>query len=93
LQRKLAAEERKRKAYLAELAKQFPEIWKKVKGLAEEKTGPAYAQAVELLVDLSDAYTQAGRDEEFRTQFSNFTSNHSRQSALFRRMREAGLPV
>jgi len=93
LQRKIAEEERKRREYLAGLAKQFPEIWKKVEGFAEEKTGPAYERAVELLVDLHDAYTQAGHDEEFKTRFSNFASNRNRQSALFRRMREAGLLV
>lgn len=92
-QRKIAEEERKRREYLAGLAKQFPEIWKKVEGFAEEKKGSAYEQAVKLLVDLYDAYAQAGRDEEFKTRFSNFNSNLSRQSALFRRMREAGLPV
>ncbi len=92
-QRKIAEEERKRREYLAGLIKQFPEIWKRVEGFAEEKTGPVYEQAVELLVDLYDAYAQAGRDEEFKTRFSNFASNRSRQSALFRRMREAGLPV
>jgi len=93
LQRKIAEEERKRREYLAGLAKQFPEIWEKVEKFAGEKTGPAYEQAVKLLVDLYDAYTQAGRDEEFKTRFSDFTSNRNRQSALFRRMREAGLPV
>ena len=91
LQRKRAAEERKRRAYLDELAKRFPETWEKIEGLAEEKKASPYAQAVELLVDLSDAYVQAGRAEEFRTRFSNFVSQHKRKSALMRRMREAGL--
>jgi len=93
LQRKRAAEERKRKEYLVELAKQFPTTWNKVENFAEEKIGTAYAQAVVLLVDLSDAYDQAGSAEEFRTRFSNFTSKYKNRPALIRRIEEAGLKL
>ena len=92
-QRKLAAEERKRRSYLAELAKQFPETWKRVEALAEDKKAAAYERAVELLVDLSDAYDQEGRDEEFRTIIFSFATRRKRQSALIRRMKNADLEL
>ena len=91
LERKRAAEERKRRKYLAELATQFPENWEKVEGLAERQIASSYAEAVDLLMDLSDAYDQMGCTREFVTQFSQFLSRHQRRTALIRRMKEAGL--
>jgi hypothetical protein len=93
LQRKRATEERKRKEYLVELAKQFPTTWNKVEKFTEEKTGTAYAQAVVLLVDLSDAYDQARNAEEFKTRFSDFISKYKNRPALIRRIEEAGLKL
>ncbi len=91
LERKRAAEERKRRKYLAELAKRFPEEWENAEELAERQTGTSYAEAVELLVDLSAAYDQAERTKEFNTRLSQFLSRHQRRPALIRRMKEAGL--
>jgi hypothetical protein len=91
LQRKLAAEERERKKYLAGLVEKFPETWRDVERLTGEMTNSSYERTVELLVDLSDAYDQAGRFEEFETRFSSFVSKHKRKSSLTRKMREAGL--
>jgi len=91
LQRKRAAEERERRKYLAELVERFPETWEDAEGLTGEMTSASYERAVELLVDLSDAYDQAGRFEEFETRFSSYVSKHKRKSSLTRRMREAGL--
>jgi len=91
LQRKRAAEERERRKYLAELVERFPETWEEVEGLTGEMTSASYERAVELLVDLSDAYDQAGRFEEFETRFSSYVSKHKRKSSLTRKMREAGL--
>ena len=88
-----AEEERKRKAYLAEMAKQFPATWDKVEKFTEEKTGTAYEQAVKLLVDLSDAYVQAENTEEFRIRFSNFITKYKNRSVLIRRINEAGLKL
>jgi hypothetical protein len=90
-ERRRAAAERKRRKYLDELAKRFPEEWEKVEGLAERQTGSAYAEAVESLVDMSDAYNQAGHTKEFNTQLSQFLSRHQHRAALIKRMNEAGL--
>ncbi|MFC1718809.1 hypothetical protein ACFL6S_34475 [Candidatus Poribacteria bacterium] len=91
LERERAAEERRRRKYLAGLGERFPENWGKIEELAKRQTGSAYGEAVELLVDLSDAYEQLGRAKEFNTQFSRFLSRHQRRTALMRRMKEAGL--
>jgi len=93
LRRQRAAEERKRRAYLAELIEQSPEIWKEIENLAEEKIASAYVRAVELLVDLSDAYDQAERSEEFRSVIFGFAARRKRQPALVRRMKEAELEL
>ena len=93
MQRKRAAEERERRKYLAGLVDQFPEIWKRIERLADEKKATPYEQAVELLVDLSDAYEQAGRDEEFRSIFFHFASRRKRQTALVKRMEKADLEL
>lgn len=91
LERKRAAEERKRRKYLAELVEQFPEKWEEVEGLAEKQHASAYNEAVALLVDLSEAYDQAERGKEFNTRFSQFLSKNQRRSALIQRIDKAGL--
>ncbi len=91
LERKRAAEERKRRKYLLELSERFPETWEQIENLVEEMTGKAYERAVELLVDLSDSYDEIGSAEDFYTKFSYFASKYKRRTALVRRMKEAGL--
>jgi hypothetical protein len=75
------------------LVELFPEIWEKIERLAEEKKAAAYDEAIILLVDLSDAYDQAGRDEEFGSAIFDFASRRTRQTALIRRMEEAELEL
>lgn len=89
--REQAERERKRREYLAELATKFPEIWQKADSCAQEKSGPGYDKARDLLVDLSDAYAQAGRKDEFYKLFKRFTEEHVRKPALLKRFQEAGL--
>jgi len=91
LQRRHEAEERKRRKYLAELVEKFPELWRDVEIFVEQRNDKSYAQAVELLLDLSDAYDAAGRFEEFETRFSSFVAKHRRKSNLTSRMRNADL--
>jgi hypothetical protein len=90
-ERKRAEDERKRREYLDTLVQKFPEIWDQVEALAQRQLGITYDKARDLLVDLSDAYTQAGRSDEFSDILKNFTERHSRRQALLQRLKYAGL--
>ena len=89
--REQAERDRKRREYLAELATKFPKIWKEADSYAQEKSASGYDKARDLLVDLSDAYAQAGRKDEFSNLFKRFTEEHARRPALLKRLQEAKL--
>jgi DNA-binding FadR family transcriptional regulator len=59
--------------------------------LAEEKNASAYDKIRTLLADMRDAYGQAGRRPEFDAEFARFVDQHSRSTALIRRLREVRL--
>lgn len=92
-QRKIAEENRKRREYLAGLVDEFPDLWDRVERLADEKKAASYKQAVEILVDLADAYELEGREEEFMSVFFAFATRRKRQTALIRRIEDAELEL
>jgi hypothetical protein len=91
-ERKLAERERQRREYLARVADNLPQWWQKADAYAEEKNASAYDSARDAVVDLRDAYKQAGRLDEFTEIFEEFISKHARRPALLRRLKEAGMP-
>lgn len=91
-ERKLAERERIRREYLAKIVDNFAQWWQKASAYAEEKNASAYDSVRNTIVDLHDAYEQAGRLDEFTEIFEEFISKYSRRPALLRRLKEAGLP-
>jgi hypothetical protein len=87
----LEERERKRHAHLAGLAPRFSELWATVRALAEEQKASSYDKVCALLVDMRDAYAQAGRRMEFDAEFARFLEQYSRRTALVRRLKEARL--
>ena len=91
LAREQAEQERQRRAYLTQLAQRFPETWEQIEALAQQQTASAYDQAHDLLVDLSDAYAQTGRADEFSDHLTRFVEKNARRQALMRRLKESKL--
>lgn len=89
--RELEEQQRKRRAYLAGLVPRFTELWATVNRLAEEQKASSYDKACSLLVDMRDAYAQAGRRPDFDAPFAQFLARNSRRAALVRRLREVRL--
>jgi len=90
--RRVAEEkERTRHEQLAGLVPRFTELWASVNRLAEEQSGPSYDKTCSLLVDMRDAYDQAGRRPDFDKEFTTFMERHGRRGALVRRFEKARL--
>ncbi len=90
-ERELAKRRQKRQRYLAALAADFEQHWKKVSDLAEQRTSSAYDRARDLLVDLSEAASLAQKRDEFVKRLSQFRATYARRSALLRRLDKAGI--
>jgi hypothetical protein len=94
-EKKRARESAKRRKewerYLATLAEDFEQYWKKVSDLAEQRTSSAYDRACDLLVDLSEAASLTQRRDDFLKRLSRFRATYARQSALLRRLDKAGI--
>ena len=85
-ERELAKRRQERERYLATLAVDFEQCWKKVYDLAEQRTASAYDRARDLLVDLSEAASLTQRRDEFVKALSRFRATYARLSALLRRL-------
>ncbi len=90
-QQEVAARERKRHAHLAGIVPRFSELWSTVNTLAEEQKSSSYDKIGALLVDMRDAYAQAGRRPEFDVEFARFLGKYSRRTALVRKLKEVRL--
>jgi hypothetical protein len=91
-QRRRAEEaERKRVQGLEALAKRQAETWWQVDTLIKRMTGSAYAEAVQLLVELRDLAEYKGQMRGFEERLDELCEQYSRRTALIRRLREAGL--
>jgi len=90
-ERELAKRRQERERYLAALAGNFEQHWKKVSDLAEQKTSSAYDRACDLLVDLSEAASLTQKRAEFMKRLSQFRATYARRSALLQRLNKAGI--
>ena len=90
-ERELAKRRRERERYLAALAEDFEQCWKKVYDLAEQRTAAAYDRARDLIADLSEAASLTQRRDEFVKALSRFRATYGRRSALLQRLDKARL--
>jgi hypothetical protein len=90
-QQEFEEQERKRQEYLSGLVPRFSSLWATVNALATEQKASSYDKACTLLVDMRDAYVQAGRRTDFDADFARFAGQYSRRPALFRRLKEVRL--
>jgi len=90
-QRERGTRDRKERERLAALVKRFPSLWTAVDAAAKKKNASGYDEACKMLVDLRDAYAQAGRSPEFEQAFAIFCSKYSGRPALKDRLLKAGL--
>lgn len=90
--RKAEAErKKKREAQLTELSGDFPRAWKTAHDHAVKGTAPAYDAALQLLIDLRDAYSLRATPEAFQEELERFMTEHGRRRALVDRLVKAGL--
>jgi hypothetical protein len=90
-ERGLAKRRRERERYLAALAEDFEQCWKKVYDLAEQRTASAYDRARDLIADLSEAASLTQRRDAFLKTLSQFRATYAQRSALLRRLDTARL--
>jgi hypothetical protein len=91
-QKRLEIERRKeREAYLKNLSKDFPRMWKSVEQTVERGSGLAYDEACRTLVDISEAYTLHANRKHFQQELKKFMDAHRRRKALVQRLVKAGI--
>jgi hypothetical protein len=91
-QKRLEIERRKeREAYLKNLSKDFPRMWKSVEQTVEQGSGLAYDEACRTLVDISEAYTLHANRKRFQQELKKFMDAHMRRKALVQRLVKAGI--
>ena len=82
---------KKREAYLASLAKDFPKAWKVAEQQVARGSGPAYDEACRTLVDISEAYSLHASRGDFKQELKRFMANHIRRKAIVQRLVKAGI--
>ena len=82
---------KEREAYLKNLSRDFPKMWKSVHQYAERGTGLAYKDACRLLVDLAEAYSVHETQGTFEQELRGFMAGHLRRKALIKRLVKAGI--
>lgn len=90
-QRELEKQRQQRERYLTTLAEDFEQHWRQIDDFVAQQAASAYDRARDLLVDLSDAYTLKQKRDEFLRKLTQFRAQHSRRSALLRRLDKASL--
>ena len=90
-ERELAKRRQERERYLATLAVDFEQCWKKVYDLAEQRTASAYDRARDLIADMSEAASLTQRRDAFVKTLSRFRATYGRRSALLQRLDKARL--
>jgi hypothetical protein len=82
---------KEREAYLSNLSRDFPKMWKSVQQLVERGSSPAYRDACRLLVDLAEAYSVQESRGIFEQELRGFMAGHLRRKALIKRLVKAGI--
>jgi len=90
-QRELEKQRQQRERHLTTLAEDFEQHWRQIDDFVAQQAASAYDRARDLLVDLSDAYTLKQKRDEFLRKLTQFRAQHSRRSALMRRLNKVGL--
>jgi hypothetical protein len=86
-----AENKKRREAWLATLARDFPKAWKTAHDEANKGHAHAYDAACRQLVDLRDAYSLHASAAAFQKEFQRFMTEHRRRRALVERLVKAGL--
>jgi len=81
----------KRKAYLKNLANDFPKAWESVREPVERGSGRGYDDACRALVDIAEAHDLFASKKQFLIELKKFMAGHLRRKALIQRLVKAGL--
>lgn len=81
--RKEAAE---RRLHLDGVMGRADAIWAGLEPLMAEKIASAYDRSTAQLIELREAYAQAGRDHEFQDRLTTFRGNYAHRPAMMRRI-------
>jgi len=76
---------------LGEIAKKEPTVWDEIEGLIATKQPASYDRAVRLLIDLRDAASAQGREEEFMNRFEILRQMHAHKPSLLSKIHRSGL--
>jgi hypothetical protein len=82
---------KEREAYLKNLSKDFPRVWKSIQKTVERGSGLAYDEACRALVDISEAYALQKSRKCFQEEMKKFMADHIRRKALIQRLVKAGI--
>lgn len=82
---------KEREAYLKNLSKDFPNVWKSVRQTVKRGSGLAYDQVCSALVDMHEAYSLIGSQKRFQQDLNRFMTGHMQRKALIQRLVKAGI--
>jgi len=92
---RLKAEQAKRRAerkqQLERLAADSNRVWANIDQTLQRGSGNAYDEALQILKDLAEAMTQAGRKAEFQAGLEKLLSVHGKRNAWMKRLAKAGI--
>ncbi len=89
-QREVKRRERRRK-YLKNLSRDFPNAWASVREPVERGSGRGYDEARDILVDIAEAYDLFATKMQFRKELKKFMAGRMRRKALIQRLVKAGI--
>jgi hypothetical protein len=86
-----AGRRQERAAFLAALLAKADTVWATIDQILQRGTGAAYDQALRGVQDLAEAFSQAGKDVEFRRGLTQLMAQHGKRRAWVSRLSKAGL--
>jgi len=89
--RRAQEEAARRAAYLDDLARRAPAVWREVETLIETKRPADYDRATQLLVDLRDLAARQGEASAFATRLAPLRARHAKKVSFIARLDQAGL--
>ncbi|MCK5163080.1 MAG: hypothetical protein KAQ72_05160 [Desulfobacula sp.] len=82
---------KEREAYLKNLSKNYPKMWKSIEQTVRRGSGLAYDEACRSIVDIFDAHALTGNRSRFRQELEKFMAGNMRRKALIQRLIKAGV--
>jgi hypothetical protein len=82
---------RVREEYLSSLATRVPAVWHQVEELVSAKQSKAYAEAIQLLIDLREVANRRGTGPDYARQLAGLRDRHTKKKSFLELLTAGGL--